>query len=156
MTPTPRDDLLTVLASVPEGFADLIGGLSAEQLIYRHGPAFPTPAELVAHLGASGIVLDSVLRQIGLEGNREVDARAVLEPELGLAGDKPGTELLADFGRVRRRTIDFLRGLPATAWTDPIHDACRGEITVGDLCELASTHEIGHLSQLRNLIAILP
>jgi hypothetical protein len=60
------------------------------------------------------------------------------------------------FGRVRRRTVDLLRGLKASDWKRVVVDPQQGELTLLDVCSQITQHEIGHLVQLRNLIALLP
>jgi hypothetical protein len=151
-----REEVLLLLASVPERVSDLVSGLQEPYLDYRHAPAFPTVKEVVAHLCAAGQATDSLLRQSYVDGQRELSLRAALEPEAEADLTPPARELLEGYGRVRRRTVDLLRGLGAKAWEGTIVDPERGEMTLLAVCEAIARHEVGHLSQMRNLIALLP
>lgn len=151
-----REEVLLLLASVPERVSDLVSGLEEPYLDYRHAPAFPTVKEVVAHLCTAGQAADSLLRQACLDGQRELWLRVALEPETEVDLTPPAGELVEGYSRVRRRTVDLLRGLGATAWEGKIVDPERGEMTLLAVCEAVARHEVGHLSQIRNLIALLP
>ena len=146
-----------MMGACPERVRDYVGGLDSNRLGYRHAPAFPTLRELVLHLSETGSAADAVLRQACLDGAREVDARSALEPPAdGADGVAPALEKLEDLGRLRRRTMDLLRGLTAEDWDREVVDPNLGELTVLDFCRLVAAHEMGHLSQVRNLTALLP
>jgi hypothetical protein len=152
-----RDDVLTMLGACPERVRDYVGGLDENRLGYRHAPAFPTLTELVLHVSETGSAADAVLRRAVLEGAREVDARAALEPPGdGQEGSQPALEKLEDLGRLRRRTMDLLRGFTPEDWERVVVDPNLGELTILDFCRLVAAHEMGHLSQVRNLTALLP
>ena len=152
-----REDVLMMIGACPERVRDKVSFLDEARLGYRHGPAFPTLREVVLHLCDTGIAADVALRHVCLENLTEVDTRAALEP----AGEPPETparaaERLEDLGRTRRRTMDLLRGLPEADWSRTLHDPAIGELTVLDFCRLVAAHEMGHLSQVRNLTSLLP
>jgi hypothetical protein len=152
-----REDVLTMLGACPERVRDYVTGLDDSRLAYRHGPAFPTVGELVVHVSETGSAADTALRHACLDGASEVDARAALEPALEASeAEAPALEKLADLGRVRRRTMDLLRGLTAADWERVVVDPSIGELTVLDFCRLVAQHEMGHLSQVRNLTSLLP
>jgi hypothetical protein len=152
-----REDVLTMLGACPERVRDYVMGLDESRLAYRHGPAFPTLRELVVHVSETGSAVDAALRHACLDGASEVDARAALEPALDAPeAVAPALEKLADLGRVRRRTMDLLRGLTAADWERVVVDPSIGELTVLDFCRLVAQHEMGHLSQVRNLTSLLP
>lgn len=148
--------MLVMLGACPERVRDYLGGLDPSRLDYRHAPAFPTLRELVLHVSEAGTAVDQVLRQVCLEDAREVDARSALEPAGEAAEGPPPLERLEDLGRVRRRTMDLLRGLTAEDWERAVPDPGLGELSVLDFCRLVAAHEMGHLSQVRNLTALLP
>ncbi|HVD00321.1 MAG TPA: DinB family protein [Candidatus Dormibacteraeota bacterium] len=152
-----RDDVLTMLGACPERVRDYVGGLDANRLGYRHAPAFPTLGELILHVSDTGSAADTVLRHALIEGAQEVDARSALEP-VGDGHDatQPAQERLEDLGRLRRRTMDLLRGLTAEDWDRVVIDPAVGEMTILDFCRLVAAHEMSHLSQVRNLMALLP
>lgn len=151
-----REDTVVVLGAIPERVGDLVAGLDEPRLAYRHAPAFPTLRELIGHLCEAGVAIDAVLRQGYLDRKRELRVKAAVDPsgEPDLSPPLPG--LLEDFGRVRRRTVDLLRGLSAQEWARPIYDPVIGELTLYDICDLVTRHELGHLSQIRNLTTLLP
>ena len=142
-----RDDVLVMLSAAPERVRDYVSGLDESRLAYRHGPAFPTLGELVLHVSETGTAVDAALRHACLDGAVEVDARAALAPAL---------EKLEDLGRVRRRTMDLLRGLTPEDWERVVSDPALGDLSLLDFCRLVAAHEMGHLSQVRNLTALLP
>jgi hypothetical protein len=152
-----REDVLTMLGACPERVRDYVAGLDESRLAYRHGPAFPTVGELVLHVSETGSAADTALRHACVDGATEVDARAALEPpaEATDAAVAP-LQKLEDLGRLRRRTMDLLRGLTADDWERVVVDPTLGELTVLDFCRLVATHEMAHLSQVRNLTALLP
>jgi hypothetical protein len=152
-----REDVLTMLGACPERVRDYVMGLDESRLAYRHGPAFPTLRELVLHVSETGSAADTALRHACLDGASEVDARAALEPAIEAPeAVAPALDKLADLGRIRRRTMDLLRGLTAADWDRVLVDPTIGELTVLDFCRLVATHEMGHLSQVRNLTSLLP
>lgn len=150
------EDLVVLLATVPERLADLVAGLDEQALSYRHAPAFPTLKELICHLCRAGVGVDAMLRQAYLDGARELHVRETIDPvsEPELSFSPP--ELLEDFARVRRRTVDLLRGLSTADWKRVVVDPKQGELTLQAVCGQIAQHEFGHLAQIRNLVALLP
>jgi hypothetical protein len=151
-----RDDVVAVLGAAPERVADLVAGLDELRLTYRHGPAFPTLQELVAHLSTSAALLETELRRGYLDGQRDIAIRAAIDPPADAVQDRPAQELLESYARVRRRTVDLIRGLNGQDWTRELVDPGSGHVTLVEICDLAAQHELGHLSQIRNLITLLP
>lgn len=135
-------DIVMLLLSVPERVSDLVSGLSDGQLGYRHGPAFPTAAEVAEHLALTGGGLDATVTAVSLD----------TEPGAGPSlGGLAVAAQLEDWQRHRRRAADLLRGLPAESWDKPV-----GDVTLVEYCRQGLRHELGHLTQLRNLTALLP
>ena len=131
------EDLAMLLLSVPERVSDVLLGLTPAQLGYRHGPAFPTADEIARHVAAAGTSLDGEVTAIAL-GAQPAESTGAAAADL--------QELLHDWQRRRRRAADLLRGLPAERWDDRLDD----------LCQAGLQHELAHLSQLRNLTALIP
>ncbi|TMF86732.1 MAG: DinB family protein, partial [Chloroflexi bacterium] len=154
----PRpDDYVVMLAQVPERVGDIALSLDENRLRYRHGPAFPTLQELVAHMARSGQAVDALLRQVCIDGRREVDVGAAMDPPPGdVDADTSAAELMETLMRDRRRTVDLLRGLTEEQWAQPVEDRVRGELSLLEVCDAIGRHEAGHVTQLRNLIAVLP
>jgi hypothetical protein len=151
-----REDVLMLLGVVPERVGDLVSGLDEPRLCYRHAPAFPTLKEVIGHLSDAGSAVDGLLRRAYLDGQRELPVRASIDPTHAPDLSPPLLELLESFGRVRRRTVDLLKGLGAAEWQRVVLDPQQGELTLLDVCTQITQHELAHLSQLRNLIAVLP
>lgn len=152
-----REDVLVLLSSVPERVGDLVNGLDENRLRYRHAPAFPTLLELVTHLSRAGRAVDSLLRHVQVDGVDRVALHAAIDPPTEVAADDAAVpELLEDYARIRRRSVDLLRGMPLADWDRIVIDAGLGEISLLDLTRLVTRHELGHLTQIRNLIAVLP
>jgi len=151
-----RDEVLMLLGVVPERVGDLVSGLDEPRLAYRHAPAFPTLKEVIGHLNDASAAVDALLRRAYLDGQRELPVRASIDPTCAPEQSPPLMELLEGFGRVRRRTVDLLKGLGAADWQRRVVDPQQGELTLLDVCAQVAQHEMAHLSQLRNLIALLP
>ncbi|MGH7764799.1 MAG: DinB family protein [Candidatus Dormibacteraceae bacterium] len=166
-------DAVLLMSSVPEHISDLAYGLTETRLRYRHGPAFPTLGALIAHLLDSGTKVDGLLRRAHLEGKTIADVRATIDPmhdqggadkpldaaadrHAGAGLERPLQEALEDFARVRRRTVDLLHGWGKTEWARTITDPHGGEMSLLEVCRLVAGHEMSHIAQLRNLIAMLP
>jgi hypothetical protein len=151
-----RDEVLMLLGVVPERVGDLVSGLDERRLAYRHAPAFPTLKEVIGHLSDAGSAMDALLRRAYLDGQRELPVRASIDPTHAPDLSPALTDLLEGFGRVRRRTVDLLKGLAADDWQRVVLDPQQGEMTMLDVCSQVTQHELAHVSQLRNLIALLP
>ena len=155
-TRTRTEDLIAVLGAVPERVSDLVLGLDDPRLDYRHAPAFQTVRELVGHVCEAGVAADGLLRQVLVDDRDEVWVRKTFDPADDPDLSPPLSDQLEGFGRVRRRSLDLLRGLPAEAWDREVQDPAQGRLTVQEVCEQIMRHELGHLSQVRNLITLLP
>jgi len=149
-------DVVLLLSSVPERTSDLVYWLDEARLRYRHGPAFPTLGGLIAHLADSAPKVDGLLRHAHLDGQTTADVRAAIDPSHDQELTRPLQEVLEDFSRVRRRTVDLLHGWGKAEWDRTITDPRGGEMTLLEVCRLVAKHEMGHVGQIRNLSALLP
>jgi hypothetical protein len=149
-------DVVLLLGSVPERTSDLVYWLDEAQLRYRHGPAFPTLGNLIAHLVEGAPKVDALLRHAHLDGQTTADVRAAIDPGHEQVVSVPLHEALEDFARVRRRTVDLLHGWGRAEWDRTIRDPRGGEMTLLEVCRLVARHEMAHLAQIRNLSALLP
>ena len=149
-------DAVLLMSSVPERIGDLVYGMDETRLRYRHGPAFPTVGQLIAHLLDSGMKVDSLLRHAHLDGQTAADVRAAIDPGHDVELERPVQEALEDFARVRRRTVDLLHGWGKSEWERRLIDPRGGELTLLEVCQLVARHEMAHIGQLRNFIALLP
>jgi hypothetical protein len=149
-------DVVLLLGSVPERVSDLVIWLDEARLRYRHGPAFPTLGNLIAHLVDSGSRVDGLLRHYHLDGQTSADVRAAIDPVHDEELTRPLQETLEDFARIRRRTVDLLHGWGPREWARPLTDARGGDLPLLEVCRLVARHEIAHIAQIRNLTALLP
>ncbi|MEA2643168.1 MAG: DinB superfamily [Chloroflexota bacterium] len=158
---TPADAVL-LMSSVPERISDLVFGLDENRLRYRHGPAFPTLGGLIFHLLDSGSKVDALLRHAHLDGLATADVRATIDPPppsidpVAELSEGALHEAIEDFARVRRRTVDLLHGWGKSEWERSIADPKGGSFTLLDICRMVTRHEMGHVSQIRNLTVLLP
>ncbi|HUZ88242.1 MAG TPA: DinB family protein [Candidatus Acidoferrales bacterium] len=153
---TSPDDLIVLLSTVPERVGDLVGGLDRAQLGYRHGPGFPSLEEVIIHLTHSGPAVDGLLRGLSHGESHPIRLGWVTQWNLSEDGDRPVSDRLEDFARLRRRTVDLLRGFSAEDWTRTVEDEDRGETSIAEVCFELARHELGHLTQVRNLMAVIP
>jgi hypothetical protein len=151
-----REDVLMLLGAVSERVSDVLAGFDSASLAYRHGPAFPTLGEILVHLAETSQRIDTALRHAYLDKADEIDVRACLDVPFDAASDEPTLELLHSYVRIRRRTVDLLRGVSPEDLDRQLHDAISGELTLLDVCRLVVTHELGHLTQIRSLVSLLP
>jgi hypothetical protein len=150
-------DVVLLMGSVPERVSDLVYGLDESKLRYRHGPAFPTLGGLIGHLLDSGTKVDSLLRHAHLDGLATADIRATIDPALEEQPlGRPLQEAVEDFARIRRRTVDLMHGWGKTEWDRKLQEPRGSEISLLDVCRMVARHEISHVAQVRNLIALLP
>ena len=157
----PRvEDVLVLFAQVPERAADVLAAVDAEQLRHRHAPALPTLTEAIEHLAGSGRAFDALVRSVVVDGAGEVDLERTLHPSPGDAAPPGGDEAVGahvdDFARDRRRTFEQLRGLDPGRWQASIEDHRHGTLTLLDLVKHGVHHETAHVTQLRNLLSLLP
>ena len=152
---TPADAVL-LMSSAPERISDLVYGLDEARLRYRHGPAFPTLGGLIGHMLESGAKIDVLLRRAHLEGLAAADVRAAIDPDVDQELDRPLQEAIEDFARVRRRTVDLLHGWGRGEWSRVISDPRGGDVTLLEICQQVTKHEMSHIAQIRNLTVLLP
>ena len=152
---SPADAVL-LMSSVPERINDLVFGLDETRLRYRHGPAFPTLGALIFHLLDSGTKVDGLLRHAHLDGLATADIRATIDPGHDVDLDRPLQEANTDFARVRRRTVDLLHGWGKSEWERSVSDPRGGSLTLLDICQMVTRHEMAHVAQIRNLTVLLP
>ena len=65
---------------------------------------------------------------------------------------RPLDMLLRDFRSVSEHNVAFLRSLPAAAFERAGMHEVRGRITLADMVAAESSHELGHVNQLRETL----
>src|SRR4029077_21214378 len=152
---SPADAVL-LMSSVPERINDLVFGLDETRLRYRHGPAFPTLGGLIFHLLDSGTRVDGLLRHAHLDGLATADIRATIDPGHDVDLDRPLQEAITDFARVRRRTVDLLHGWGKSEWERSVTDPRGGSVTLLDICQMVTRHEMDPVAKPRTLPVLPP
>ncbi len=148
-----REQAIHFLGALPNRVTEVITGLSSDQLGYRHGPAFSTMTEVIAHLRSEADSTDAAIRRICSEDAPEIDW------EIPVVAPTESIEikvLVDDIGRFRRRTVDLLRNLDRSYWERTATVNGQGQLTLIELCSRIAVHGLGHVSQLRNLAALVP
>jgi hypothetical protein len=82
--------------------------------------------------------------------------RATIDPPQDEELARPLQEALEDFTRIRRRTVDLMHGWGKAEWDRKLREPRGGETTLLEICRMVARHEVAHIGQLRNLIALLP
>lgn len=154
-----------MVASIPERLASYLIGLHQDQLAYRHGPAFPTIAELVMHFTESGEAFDRLLTEALAEDPKQLsvpvtDSGSILNAAVAIGSRAVDPDAIVEglnrYAASRRELAELIRQADEATWQRPVHDAFLGEVTPQQLVGRLAQHEMGHISQLRNLIACLP
>src|SRR4029077_4469760 len=103
-----------------------------------------------------GTKVDGLLRHAHLDGLATADVRAAIDPGHDQDLDRPLQEAIEDFARIRRRTVDLLHGWGKSEWERIITDPRGGNVTLLDICQMVTRHEMAHIAQIRNLSVLLP
>lgn len=144
-------DAVDVLERTPAVLRALLDGLPLPLLHARERPDAWSPLQVVAHL-AWGEVDDWMPRVQRLLTHGTTLAFAPFDREAGFERykDWPVEELLAEFARRRRESLEELRGLQLTAG-----DLARrgrhptfGDVTLAELLATWVTHDFAHLAQI--------
>lgn len=145
--------LVDVLAVTPGAINSLIMGLDEEQLLQRPAPGEWSVAEQIGHLWDDEILYGFRARAILAEdeplliGTNQDRWNALPKPSLA--------ELLVAYAALRSAHLALLRGIPDTDWERAgIHQE-RGRTSFRLLWETVAGHDLAHLAQLRQTIAML-
>src|SRR5258708_17953535 len=152
----PPADAALLMSSAPERTGALVYGLDEPRRRCRHGPAFQTLGGLIAHLLESGSKVDALLRHALLGGVVSADVRATIDRGHEDELNRPLSEALEDFARIRRRTVDLLHGWGKTEWDRKLRDPRAGDITLLEVCRMVARHDLSHLAPIRNHTVLLP
>ena len=148
-------DPLSIQRQSPTQLADLIAGLSAEQLASRPADGKWSIVEILAHLAEDDIATYWRYRQmiehdgVPLSGfDQELWAR------LGNYQSWGSDEALALFRLLRNANLRMLESLSAEQWKRSGDHAERGRLTVADLARHMAAHDVNHLRQIESLLPI--
>jgi len=148
-------DPLSIQRQSPTQLADLIAGLSAEQLAFRPADGNWSIVEILAHLADDEIATYWRYRQmVEHDGVQLSGFDQELWARLGNYQTWGSDEALALFRLLRNANLRLLESLSAEQWQRSGHHAERGRLTVADLARHMAAHDINHLRQIKRLLPI--
>jgi len=148
------DDPLLAQAQSPDLLAQLLAGVSIEQLTTRPAPGKWSVAEILAHLAEDEIATAWRYRQmIEHSGITLPGFDQNLWAKLGNYPARLPEESLSLFRLLRNANLDFLRGLTPEQWDCFGIHAERGRITVRELAAHMAGHDANHIGQIRSILS---
>ena len=149
-----KDPLSIQRQSSPQ-LADLIAGLSAEQLAFRPADGKWSIVEILAHLADDEIATYWRYRQmIEHDGVPLSGFDQELWATLGNYQCWGSDDALALFRLLRTANLRMLESLSPEQWESSGDHAERGKLTVADLARHMAAHDINHLRQIESLLPI--
>jgi uncharacterized damage-inducible protein DinB len=150
---TSGKDALTVQSETPAVIAELIKGVSREELRRKPAPGKWSVSEIVAHLAEDEIVQIWRYRQM-LE-NPGVALAGFDQDKWAQLGDY-GTREIGDslelFRLLRESNIAMFSRLSEKEWqSNGVHGE-RGPMTVRSLMEHMAGHDLNHLEQIKRIL----
>ncbi len=148
-----HEDLIERLAVVPEEVAAIVLGLDEETLRRRPAEDEWSMKEVCGHLVVDArtwqerIILMTTQNDPYLERIDPVDG--VSE---GGYQEARIEDIVSEFRRIRRQTINTLQELDGEGWQRRGRHWSEGEITVAEACSIGIEHGASHLEQMRNLL----
>ncbi len=155
MQPASATDIqpaISLLEKTPHLLETLLGDLSGELLHWKPAPDRWSISEVLAHLAA----LEQVYAERALRVVTE-DSPALLKYDLAGASSSgeysrgSAGENLAHFTRTRLSTLALLTGLPASAGVRTGVHSELGTVTLSQMLNEWSSHDLGHLRQIAEL-----
>ena len=148
-----REQLIAVLAEIPDRLAQLVAGIDARTLAGAAGAGDWSPIETCRHLRDAVQVYGMRFKWMILQDdpffpdyneNRWVaespDEPAQLQP------------MLAEISAFRSETIRLLRSLPSDGWSRRGRHEVLGSVELGSYVAHELAHEEQHLAQLRDAL----
>lgn len=144
---------LNVLEQTPGTLRGLLSTAPNEVLDWKPAPARWSIREVLAHLVDVEVAGFRSRIEAMVATDNPVLAR--YDQEAVIASGKyqsvPGAELLNRFGAERRRSLEFLRGLPPGSEHRSGRHAEFGPITIGVLLHEWPFHDLGHIRQIAEI-----
>jgi hypothetical protein len=136
------DDPFTVIAETPAKLKNI-------DLDWSPGPGKWNGRQILAHLADTEIVFAFRLRQAVAEKDH------VIQPfdQDGWAAGYSGVDAqmaLAVFTTVRQWNVDFIKSLPAEAFSKTLSHPERGPMTLQTVVETMAGHDLNHLAQFKS------
>ncbi len=151
-----RADAVAQLAATHTQLAELVAGLTPEQLRWRPDENEWSAKEIVAHLrDAADIWGGRLFRTVeedapflpGFDEGQLAHVRSYYYEYFGHALDA--------FAFSRERTLALLRSLDEAGWQRAAQHEEAGRLTLQEMVERMASHERDHLDQLRRTLAAL-
>jgi hypothetical protein len=150
-------DPLLAQAQSPDLLAQLLAGVSIDQLTTRPAPGKWSVAEILAHLAEDEIATAWRYRQmVEHSGITLPGFDQDLWAKLGNYPARQPEESLSLFRHLRNANLQFLGSLTAGQWDCfGIHTE-RGRITVRELAAHMAGHDANHIEQIRGILSRPP
>jgi uncharacterized damage-inducible protein DinB len=150
MTMIEREGLIEALAAMPDRVGELIDGLSEKELRRRPAEGEWSMKEVCGHLVVDARTWQERITLMMTENDpylkRYDSVGGVTE---GGYQEGPIEETMSELRRIRRQTVETLRGLSAEGWERRGRHWSEGEMTIARACEIGLEHGEEHLEQLR-------
>ena len=147
-----HEHLVEELAAMPDRVAGLIAGLSEEELRRRPAGGEWSVKEVCGHLVEDARTWHERITLITTQADPYLER---LDPDASVRDggyqDAPIDATMDEFRRIRRQTIEILRGLSVEGWHRTGRHWSEGPVTIAQVCEIALDHAESHLTQLQAL-----
>ena len=152
---TRGKDPLEIQRQTPARLAQMIDGLSAEQLMLRPAPDKWSIVEILAHMAEDELATSWRYRQmIEHDGATLQGFDQDLWARLGSYRNWKVRDALEMFRLLREANLGMLTALSTEQWERSGNHVERGRLTVRELARHMAGHDINHINQLEKLIAI--
>jgi uncharacterized damage-inducible protein DinB len=150
-------DPIAIQSQTAPNLAQLIAGLSAEQLSVRPSPEKWSATEVLAHMAEDEIATAWRYRQmIERDGGPLSGFDQDLWATLGNYAAWPPHDALELFRLLREANLRMLATLSPEQWERSGQHAERGRLTVRALARHMAAHDINHLRQIETLLRPAP
>jgi hypothetical protein len=144
---------MSKLASAPDRFAASLSRLEDADSVTRSGSGEWSPVEIVAHVRASGDILESRIFFILARDSPPLiayDER--VWAEVTHYASLPVMELVQTMKSKRRELVHMLRGITPAGWDRTGVHEVRGPITLMDVARHIANHEDEHIAQIEQMV----
>jgi uncharacterized damage-inducible protein DinB len=153
MIASAHDDLVVRLAAVPDRVAVLTAGLDDAALRRRPVEGEWSMKEVCGHLVEDARTWQE---RIALMTTQVDPYLARLDPVVSVREggyqDAPIGATMDEFRRIRRQTVETLRGLSEDGWQRRGRHWSEGPMTIEQACSVALEHAESHIEQIERLV----
>lgn len=144
---------LQMQAAAPDILAQLIEGVTDEELRRRPAPAKWSVVEIIAHLADDELATAWRYHQmIEHSGQKLLSFNQDHWAELGSYASRDTKEALDLFRLLRQANLRMLDRLSPEEWRCEGQHTERGPMTVRDLATHMAAHDINHINQIRRIL----